>query len=325
MKRIARGNSKAISLELLLLLLAANTIPTVRAEDICHGRGAAEDIFFGSDAEFITCLNGGGLSGLTINGDQLTYSIRKTDAPVRLRDVIILQLFSSADAAFVTPKRHAKEQCDAIRDTIKRGACNKILVLPNDIDLESVQAGSLDFSKTVFLGKVKLSNVTSGMIWLDGSVFVQSLSISRPMTSNGISLSGIVAEGRVDLSGVTNYLSIIGGEYQGPFVGDTLKVGQFYVKEAVFWGNTQFGLTTSRDAFIYETIFKSDLDMRAAKIGTPATPAALTIASTEVAGEFDLRDVSISGELRLGANLAAKAQLDGLTAATRCTINVDCR
>ncbi|WP_262298998.1 hypothetical protein [Microvirga sesbaniae] len=317
--------TEAATLEMTLLLALA-TIPTVHAADICHGRNANEDMFVGSDAELVTCLNAGGISGLAINSDQLTYAVRKTTSPLRLRNVMILETFSTARAAFVSQPHQTYHQCAVIYDPIKRGSCSELAALPNDVDLENVWSKSpLDFSKTVFLGKVRLADVTAKMLWLDDSVFSQSLQILRPRTANGLSLGGIVAQDRIELVDVTDDLSIIGSEFSGPFASRMLNIGQFYVKQAYFWGATQFALSTLKDAFIYESTFKSDLDLKNARIGTPATSASLSIANSEVAGQLDLRNASITGELRLSSKLAEKARLDGLTSATRCTINVDCR
>jgi hypothetical protein len=191
--------------------------------------------------------------------------------------------------------------------------------------LDKVRANNLDLSKTLCLGKVTISNVEAEHVWLDGSIFAQDFRIVRLRDRHhGIFLSGIVAVGQLEINDVVGSFDISGGEYQGSFLGLKLNINKFSVTHTVFNARTQFDLRTSEETFIYECKFKSDLVMLGARIGTTTTPADLTIADSDVAGDLDLRDVTVSGRVRLGPSLANKARLDGLTAASGCTIHVDC-
>lgn len=293
-------------------------------DDICHGRGPDIDYFFQSEADLLSCLNGGGLSGLTIGADPLLYAIRKTSAPIWLEDVVISGSFIGIDAAFVDPRPDTSAGCAGLAAEERRTTCQSNLALLNDLEFRNVRVdGNLDFSQVTFAGTTTLDHVEAKLTNLNGSVFLKSLTVTAP--AGHVAFEGLTTAGDLTLGSFDGQaLSLRGTDIGGPLLSADMQLERLYVGQSVFHGPVNFIGISAGEGFIYESTFEADLDLSGGNFGNGDQQKDLTIADTDVAGAVDLTGVQVAGSLRLGTAVRPVAILDGVIARSICTINVDC-
>lgn len=292
----------AITVGLLLLPSSA------AAQDNCHGRDPEQDSL-DDKAAVLACIKAGGISGVSIFGDDLAFAIRETTEDVELTNVELRSGWNAKDAAFKWTAVF-DDLCQSPPAGSNIGICHadekRMAKVPNNIRFVDVEVTGnwMQLSGVAFEGTVSLTRVRAPRLNLSGSIFAKGLTLDHVEAEDGLEVDGVASLGPVVVDGATakwitaSGLDALDGLRMvdvgsqsfsmsdtsfvgGALVLDGMNIGQAWIYEVTVTGditirNSTFGPVAKGETLPALGLFPTDFDQR------------LTFDQTKVLGELSI-------------------------------------